>query len=121
MLTGQALRGRYEILGKLGEGAFGETYKARDLEKLSKPFCVVKQLKPAHTNQLVRDFFLPESTANERSTWEERSTAPARWFLEQRPQDLSFCGSYLALTALSVRHRLSGCSVCQDFITLYTF
>lgn len=66
MLIGQILRGRYEILGQLGEGAFGETYKARDLDKPSKPICVVKRLKPAYTNQLVRDLFDKEAAVLER-------------------------------------------------------
>ncbi|PSB18072.1 protein kinase [filamentous cyanobacterium CCP2] len=63
---GPLLRGRYEVLKKLGEGAFGETYKAKDHERPSKPFCLVKRLKPVHTNQIVRDFFDREAAVLER-------------------------------------------------------
>jgi formylglycine-generating enzyme required for sulfatase activity len=63
---GYLLRGRYEVLKKLGEGAFGETYQAKDHERPSKPFCLVKRLKPIHTHQLVREFFDREAAVLER-------------------------------------------------------
>jgi formylglycine-generating enzyme required for sulfatase activity len=63
---GYLLRGRYEVLKKLGEGAFGETYKAQDHERPSKPFCLVKRLKPIHTHPLVREFFDREAAVLER-------------------------------------------------------
>lgn len=40
------LRGRYEIIKKLGSGGFSETYLARDWNFPGTPLCVVKQLKP---------------------------------------------------------------------------
>lgn len=42
----QPLGGRYKIIDKLGEGGFGQTFKARDLHLPGHPLCVVKQLKP---------------------------------------------------------------------------
>ncbi|WP_416667691.1 bifunctional serine/threonine-protein kinase/formylglycine-generating enzyme family protein [Egbenema bharatensis] len=60
------LRGRYEVLKKLGEGAFGETYQARDRERPSQPLCLVKRLKPVHTHQVVRAFFDREAKVLEK-------------------------------------------------------
>lgn len=62
----QLLDGRYQIQDKLGEGAFGETYKAIDMKRPSKPVCVVKRLKSMHTNQLVRERFEQEAIVLER-------------------------------------------------------
>ena len=42
----QPLGGRYKIIDKLGEGGFGQTFKAQDLHLPGHPLCVVKQLKP---------------------------------------------------------------------------
>ncbi len=42
----QLIGNRYQIMRKLGEGAFGETYLARDLHKPGQSNCVVKGLKP---------------------------------------------------------------------------
>ncbi len=37
----------YRIIDKLGEGGFAKTYLAEDLGKLTKPPCVVKEIKPS--------------------------------------------------------------------------
>ncbi len=39
------LRDRYQIIRQLGQGGFGKTYLAQDLDRLNEP-CVVKQLSP---------------------------------------------------------------------------
>jgi serine/threonine protein kinase len=39
------LRNRYQIIRQIGQGGFGKTYLAQDLDKLNEP-CVVKQLSP---------------------------------------------------------------------------
>ncbi len=45
IVTGIKLKERYEIIRKLGEGHFGNTYLAQDTDLPDFPFCVVKQLK----------------------------------------------------------------------------
>lgn len=45
-LIGKVLRNRYKVSEKLGYGAFGDTYLARDQDLPGRPDCVVKHLKP---------------------------------------------------------------------------
>lgn len=60
--SGQLLNGRYEIQDKLGEGTFGETYRAIDEKRPSRPICVVKRLKAEqHTHPIVQNFFEREA------------------------------------------------------------
>jgi formylglycine-generating enzyme required for sulfatase activity/tRNA A-37 threonylcarbamoyl transferase component Bud32 len=42
------LRNRYQIIKDLGEGSFGDTYLAKDLDLPGQPHCVVKHLQPKH-------------------------------------------------------------------------
>ncbi|MGC2237704.1 MAG: serine/threonine-protein kinase [Pyrinomonadaceae bacterium] len=59
------LSNRYRILQKLGEGGFGQTFLAEDLQLPTSPRCVVKRLKPefadAETFQLARRLFEQEA------------------------------------------------------------
>lgn len=48
--SGAKLGGRYEILGYLGGGGFGQTYLAQDNHLPGQPRCVVKHLKPTLTD-----------------------------------------------------------------------
>jgi CHASE2 domain-containing sensor protein/serine/threonine protein kinase len=45
------LAGRYQIVRQLGGGGFGQTFLAKDTHLPGSPFCVVKQLKPAMSDQ----------------------------------------------------------------------
>ena len=49
-MIGKILDGRYEIIGKLGEGAFGTTYLAIDRKLPDKDQCVVKHFSPKATD-----------------------------------------------------------------------
>ncbi|HEY9603406.1 MAG TPA: tetratricopeptide repeat protein [Allocoleopsis sp.] len=44
------LGGRFKIISELGAGGFGQTFLAQDLHLPAHPRCVVKQLKPQHTD-----------------------------------------------------------------------
>lgn len=43
ILTGN--RGRYQVLGRLGGGSFGDTFLAIDLNTLTQRYCVIKRLR----------------------------------------------------------------------------
>ncbi|HEY9701777.1 MAG TPA: protein kinase, partial [Allocoleopsis sp.] len=54
----------YEITKELGEGGFGKTFLAIDLQKPSRPKCVIKQLKPNNdprTEQIIKERFAQEA------------------------------------------------------------
>lgn len=51
-MQGKTLSDRYKIVKHLGEGGFGQTYLAEDLQLPGNPLCVVKQLKPKSTDAL---------------------------------------------------------------------
>ncbi len=49
----QIIKNQYVILHKLGGGGFGDTYLTEDTHKPSRPYCVVKELRPiAHNPQM---------------------------------------------------------------------
>jgi len=60
------LAGRYQIIQELGGGAFAVTYLAKDDMQPSKPFCVVKQLRPIYTNAQVLGLFEKEAVILEK-------------------------------------------------------
>ena len=45
------LDGRYKVIKTIGGGGFGETSQAEDTRRPGNPYCLVKQLKPARTDE----------------------------------------------------------------------
>jgi formylglycine-generating enzyme required for sulfatase activity len=60
------LAGRYQIIRELGGGTFAVTYLAQDDMQPSKPFCVVKQLRPIYTDAQVLGLFEKEAVILEK-------------------------------------------------------
>ncbi|WP_310833784.1 bifunctional serine/threonine-protein kinase/formylglycine-generating enzyme family protein [Aetokthonos hydrillicola] len=60
------LSGRYQIIRQLGGGGFAMTFLARDTMQPSQPLCVVKQLRPHHTELRVVELFEKEAAILEK-------------------------------------------------------
>lgn len=52
-LIGKTLRDRYQILEKIGEGGFGDTYRAIDFDLPGEPVCVAKHFKPKNPHPAI--------------------------------------------------------------------
>ena len=52
-MLGRTLRNHYQIIKDLGEGGFGDTYLAKDLDLPGHPHCVVKHLQPKDPNPAI--------------------------------------------------------------------
>ena len=49
-MVDQTLGGRYRMIQLLGQGGFGVTFLAEDIQRPGNPKCVVKQFKPMATD-----------------------------------------------------------------------
>jgi serine/threonine-protein kinase len=50
---GKILKSQYSIIKKIGQGGFGRTYLAENMQNITAPACVVKQLHPARQDENV--------------------------------------------------------------------
>lgn len=50
MMNGALLNRRYQIVRELGSGGQGKTFRCQDTKLSGKPYCAVKQLRPANAN-----------------------------------------------------------------------
>jgi serine/threonine protein kinase len=61
----QIIKNQYVVLHRLGGGGFGDTYLTEDTHKPSRPYCVVKELRPITHNpqmyHLVQNMFQREA------------------------------------------------------------
>ncbi len=64
------LNNRYQVIGSLGKGGFGETFLAIDTQMPSERKCVIKQLKPVVQSPVIPDW-LKERFAKEAAILEE--------------------------------------------------
>lgn len=92
-MTTQLLNDRYQIIRTLGSGGFGDTYLAEDTHMPSRRLCVVKRLRPIHTNpevnQLVQDRFQREAAILE-SLGSGHSQTPKLYAYFYSPTDQQF-------------------------------
>ncbi|WP_223280172.1 serine/threonine-protein kinase [Nostoc sp. PA-18-2419] len=50
LIQDQTIGGRYQILTQLGQGGFGTTFLAQDMQTAGNPQCIVKHFKPLSTD-----------------------------------------------------------------------
>ncbi|MDF5706721.1 MAG: protein kinase [Nostoc sp. S4] len=49
-MQGQTIGGHYQILTQLGQGEFGTTFLAQDMQTVGNPQCIIKHFKPLSTD-----------------------------------------------------------------------
>ncbi|ACK68930.1 serine/threonine protein kinase [Gloeothece citriformis PCC 7424] len=89
-MNNQTIFQRYHILHKLGEGGFGTTYLAEDLQMPSRRRCVVKQLKPLthepQIYQLIKERFQKEAAILEQLSSQNRQIPQLYGYFEDQGQ-----------------------------------
>ncbi|MEB3292729.1 MAG: SH3 domain-containing protein [Synechococcales bacterium] len=105
------LNNRYEVIRELGDGGFGKTFLVRDHQMPSVRQCVVKQLKPLHSEpqiyEIVKDRFQREAAILEKLGEHEYIPRLYAYFSEA---DLFYLvEEYIAGDTLTQRVQHQGC------------
>ena len=81
---GNILDSRYQLLQKVGQGGFGETFLAADLKRPHHPKCIVKRLLPQSQDSFVletaRRLFIKEAEVLEELGKHDRIPALLAYF-----------------------------------------
>jgi CHASE2 domain-containing sensor protein len=131
-VQGKLIGGRYKVARLIGQGGFGETYLAQDLQRPGQPECVVKQLKLAvkssqsRSVEKLQQLFMQEAQALEQLGKHDRIPQLLAYFEEMGEFYLvqELIGGLSLHHELLIAHKLDiGCvlHLLQDILEILDF